>query len=87
MGAMGTGRYEDAIPVLKQSLAAYPNTMVSRVSLIIAYVELGREEDARTEAAEVMRMSPQFTLASMPVVRDQAWDKRVRDDLRKAGLK
>jgi len=32
-------------------------------------------------------MSPQFTLASMPVVRDQDWDKRVRDDLRKAGLK
>jgi adenylate cyclase len=87
MGAMGAGRYEDGIPVLKQSLATYPNTMVSRVSLTIAYVELGREEDARAEAAEITRMSPQFTLASMPVVRDQAWDKRVRDDLRKAGLK
>jgi Tetratricopeptide repeat len=81
------GRYEDAIPVLKQSLTAYPNIMVSRLSLIKAYVDLGREEDARAEAAEVMRMSPQFTLASVPPTRDAGWNKRFRDDLRKAGLK
>ncbi len=87
MGAARMGRYEDAIPVLKQSLARYPNIMVSHISLTIAYVELGREEDARAEAAAIMRMSPHFTLASMPAVRDQAWDKRLRDDLRKAGLK
>lgn len=75
------GRYEDAIPVLKQSLTAYPNVMVSHLSLIKAYVDLGREEDARAEAAEVMRMSPQFTLASVPLARDEGWNKRFRDDL------
>jgi adenylate cyclase len=80
------GRYQDAIPVLKQSLAAYPNTMVSRVSLIVAYVELDREKDARAEAAEVMRMSPQFTLASIPPGRDEVANKLFLDDLRKAGL-
>jgi len=72
------GRYEDAIPVLKQSLAAYPNIMVSHLSLIKAYVDLGREEDARAEAAEVMRMSPQFTLAFVPRTRDAGYDKRLR---------
>jgi hypothetical protein len=61
--------------------------MVSHLSLIKAYVDLGREEDARAEAAEVMRMSPQFTLASVPLARDAGFNKRLRDDLRKAGLK
>jgi adenylate cyclase len=81
------GRYEDAVPILKESVRAYPHIMVTHISLIQAYVGLGREEDARAAAAEIMRMSPQFTVASVPVVRDAAWDKRVRDDLRKAGLK
>jgi hypothetical protein len=72
------GRYKDAIPVLKQSLTAYPNVMVSHLSLIKAYVDLGREEDARAEAAEVMRMSPQFTLAFVPRTRDAGYDKRLR---------
>jgi len=54
--------------------------MVSHLSLIQAYVELGREEDARAEAAEVMRMSPQFTLASVPLARDEAGNQRFRDD-------
>jgi hypothetical protein len=61
--------------------------MVSHLSLIKAYVDLGREEDARAEAAEVMRMSLQFTLASVPPTRDAGWNKQLRDDLRKAGLK
>ena len=81
------GRYEEAVPILKQSLAAFPNVMVSHLSLLKAYVDLGRQEDARAEAAEIMRMSPQFTLASVPLTRDPAWNKRLRDDLRKAGLK
>ena len=80
------GRYEDAIRVLKQSLAVYPNIMPRHLRLIEAYVELGREPDARAEAADVMRMSPQFTVASPPG-RDGAWNKRWQDDLRKAGLK
>jgi tetratricopeptide (TPR) repeat protein len=81
------GRPEDAIPVLKQSLTAYPNIMVSHLNLIKAYVDLGRAEDARAEAAEVMRMSPQFTLASVPLARDAGFNKQLRDDLRKAGLR
>jgi len=81
------GRYADAIPILKQSVTAYPNIMVTHLILIKAYVDLGREEDARAAASEVMRMSPGFTLASVPRTRDAGWDKRLQDDLRKAGLK
>jgi hypothetical protein len=61
--------------------------MVTRLSLIQADVELGREEEARAAAAELMRMSPQFTLASVPPIRDVAAFKRNLADWRKAGLK
>jgi len=81
------GRYQDAIPILKQTLMAFPNILISHICLLVAYVELGHEEDARAEAAEIVRMSPQFTVASIPPGRDAAWNKRFRDDLRKAGLK
>jgi adenylate cyclase len=81
------GSYQDAIPILKQSLTAFPNILVSHIFLTVAYVELGREEDARAEAAEIMRMSPQFTVASLLPGKDVAKQKLARDDLRKAGLK
>jgi len=81
------GRYADAIPILKQALTAFPNMMVTHLDLIQAYVELGREEDAQAAAAELMRMSPQFTIASVPLVRGEARNKRAQDDWRKAGLK
>jgi predicted Zn-dependent protease len=81
------GRYKDAIPVLKQHLTVHPNTLMAHVGLIVAYTELGRGDDARAEAAQIMRMSPQFTVAPLLRAKDEAWDKRVGDDLRKAGLK
>jgi adenylate cyclase len=81
------GRYRDAIPVLRQSLTAFPNILVSHIFLTAAYVELGRQEEARAEAAEIIRMSPQFTVASVLPGKDLAERKLVLDDLRKAGLK
>jgi hypothetical protein len=58
-------------------LTTYPAIMGVHLILIMAYVELGREEDARAEEAEIMRMSRQFTLASIPLARDLGWDKRL----------
>jgi hypothetical protein len=55
--------------------------------LIVAYIEVGRDEEARAEAAEIVRMSPQFTLASGRPGRDAAFGKRMQNDLRKVGLK
>ena len=60
-------------------MTAFPNILVSPIFLTAAYVELGREEDARTEAAEIMRMSPQFTVASLLPGKDVAEQKLVRD--------
>jgi len=83
------GRYQEAVPLLKQNLAAYPNNLVAHLFLASAYVELGRDQEARAEAAEIMRISPHYSLASLPGHGDKHEDlnKRVRSDLRKAGLK
>jgi adenylate cyclase len=83
------GRYQEAVPLLKQNLAAYPNNLVAHLFLSSSYVELGRERDARAEAAEIMRISPHYALASLPGhgVKHEALNKRVRSDLRQAGLK
>jgi hypothetical protein len=53
--------------------------------LILAYTELGREQDARHEAVELKRINPQFSY--MDISKDAAVNKRWENDLRKAGLK
>ena len=54
---------------------------------IIAYIELGREQEARAEATELKRISPHFMAhVEAKVSRDPAGQKRMEDDLRKAGL-
>jgi Flp pilus assembly protein TadD len=81
------GRYQEAVSFFNRTLAAHPNSLVARLGLVIAYAELGREEDARAEGAQVMRISPQFALASGPPIKNVALSNRFRRDLRKAGLK
>jgi hypothetical protein len=53
----------------------------------MAYVELGRDQDARAEAAEIMRISPHFAVAAGGPFKDEALNQRVRSDFHKAGLK
>ena len=67
----------------------YPNTVGAHSTLVVDYTELGREDEARAEAAEVLRISPEFSVdASMQIpFKDPAWRKRYYADLRKAGLK
>ncbi len=81
------GRYQEAVPLLQQNLAAYPNNLVAHLAITVAYVELGRDQDARAEAAEIMRISPHYALASLPRGKNEALHKRFESDLRKAGLK
>jgi hypothetical protein len=83
------GRYEEAIPPLKTYVARYSNIIPGHLQLIACYVELGRNEEARAEAAALMRINPQFSLAAQKQV--SPLKEPVRDrffaDYAKAGLK
>jgi adenylate cyclase len=83
------GRYQEAVQSLKRQVAATPNALWSHLNLVIAYIELGRESEARLEVAEVMRISPKYVLPlpEKGPFENVALNRRFDDDLRKAGLK
>jgi adenylate cyclase len=84
-----TGRLEEAIPPLKQLLARYPNKLGFHLLLAAVYNELGKESEARAEAAEVLRLNPNFSLEvhrQREPIRDPAVLERHLAALRKAGL-
>jgi tetratricopeptide (TPR) repeat protein len=83
------GRYQEAIPLLKKQLAAYPQELWAHVNLVVTYVQLGRDREARAEAAEVIRIRPLFTTAIQPekgVFKEVAMNQRYINDMRKAGV-
>jgi adenylate cyclase len=84
------GQCEEAIPVFKGHLARHPNDLIAHDNLAACYIEVGRVNDARAEAAEVMRINPGFSLEYQKrhsVVKEQPMRERIYSDMAKAGLK
>jgi tetratricopeptide (TPR) repeat protein len=85
-----TGRQEEALDTLQKALPLTPNWLPTHLYLTAIYSELGREEESRAEAAEVLRLSPRSSVESwwqrLPF-KDPAETKRFIAALRKAGLK
>jgi adenylate cyclase len=83
------GRYGEAASVYKEFLSYYPNFVSARHMLAACYIELGRMDDARAEAAEVMRINPTFSLEKQKQlsVIAQPMRDRLYGDAAKAGLK
>jgi len=84
------GRFEEAVPELKKTLDLSPNDLFAHLALARACVRLGRLEEARAEAAEIMRIYPKFSLeyyARTNPLKDEAELERQIGDLREAGLK
>jgi adenylate cyclase len=87
------GRYEDALDEFKRLLdrsekGEYNPEFAHRL-LAATYAMLGREEEARKHAAEVIRINPKFSLkwyAKTLRYKNQADIDRWIDALRKAGL-
>ncbi len=57
-----TGRFEEAVPAYKKALLRSPDFIIAHLGLAATYIALGREKEARAEAAEVLRINPKFSL-------------------------
>jgi adenylate cyclase len=85
------GQYVEALPFLKRHAARYPDNIGVHFELAVAYAELGRKQEARAEAAEILRLNPQFSLRlgekGPGPYKDTAIWQRYIAGWRKAGLK
>jgi adenylate cyclase len=83
------GRYEEALAVCEKAVHREPANLMARFFLAAHYSLADRAEEARSEAAEVIRISPKFSLEHV----SKTWPFRQADKdrflaaLRKAGLK
>ena len=85
-----TGRYEEGIATYKKVLQIYgPDNLMAHLWMVVAYMAWGRENEARAEAAEVLRIDPKFSVEhfvkNMPISADKR--NRLTKALLKAGLK
>jgi adenylate cyclase len=83
------GQYEEAIKWSEKAVHQEPDSLLARLFMTQVYIWSGRNEEARIQAAEVLRINPKFSL--------QKWEKKVKyknqedvergiSALRKAGL-
>ncbi|MGD0663841.1 MAG: adenylate/guanylate cyclase domain-containing protein [Syntrophorhabdales bacterium] len=85
-----TGQFGKAVTLLKKALRLAPDHIMARLFLAVAHSSLGRDEEARAEAEEVLRINPRFSLESYAKLlpfKNQAYSERIIEALRKAGLK
>jgi len=83
------GRYEEAVAQIKKALASRPNSVSAYSALVVTYGIMGKEDEARTAAEELLRINPNFSaekyIKVMPY-KDPEYPKQAREALRKAGL-
>ena len=85
-----TGRFEEAVSAYKKSLQRSPNNFLAHLGLAATYSMMDRDQEARAEAAEVLRLNPKFSVDSYAkrlTFKDQSVTDKFIDGLRKAGLK
>jgi adenylate cyclase len=85
-----TGRFEEAVSAFKKSIQLAPDNIGAHTNLTVTYIWMGREKEARAEAAEVLRINPKFSLdlfAKTLPYKDQSVNDRIVATLREAGLK
>jgi adenylate cyclase len=83
------GRYEEAISAYEKAVHTQPTNVFAHIGLAATYILFGREEDARNEAAEVLKIDPKFSIdfyAKKRPFKNQAEKEVLIDALRKAGL-
>ncbi|MEE9192792.1 MAG: tetratricopeptide repeat protein [Candidatus Aerophobetes bacterium] len=85
-----TGRHEEGIKECEKAVRQKPDSLYARLELAAVYGLSGRDEEARAEATEVLRMNPKFSLEELEkrlAHKNQEDKERYIGALRKAGLK
>jgi adenylate cyclase len=82
------GRYEEAIAAYKKSLQRAPNDIFTHLHLTTTYSWAGRLEEAHTQAAEVLRINPKYSVEQAKTIlyKNKTDRERFVNALRKAGL-
>ena len=83
-------QYEEAIAIFKKILARNPDHWPGHWGLAVIYSESGREEEAKAEGAEILRIIPNFSLERWKqrvFFKDPEITERWAAAQRKAGLK
>jgi tetratricopeptide (TPR) repeat protein len=83
------GRYEEAVVLYQRAINQTPEYISPHIGLTACYAAMGRLEDARTQAAEVLRIDPRFSIgryATAMTYKQPEHAQRSFDALRKAGL-
>jgi adenylate cyclase len=93
------GRHDEAVDWLRRSLASNPSNSIQRRGNMLAAITAtlalaGHIDEARTEAAQTMRLWPTLTARSYSPLRDPldspattAWIDQLRGGLRQAGIR
>jgi tetratricopeptide (TPR) repeat protein len=85
-----TGKYEEGIAELKKAIKIQPDSPYNRMMAAAVYSLAGREEEARKEGAELLKLNPKFSLEKWGKslkYKNQDDQKRLIGALRRAGLK
>jgi adenylate cyclase len=85
-----TGRFQEAVSAYKKAIKREPNNFLAHLNLTATYSMMGLEKEAQSEAEEVRRLNPKFSVdywAKVSPYKDQAETDKITDALRKAGLK
>jgi adenylate cyclase len=85
-----TGQHEEAITWCEKAIRQEPDSLLARTVMTVVYSLSGRDEKARVEAAEVLRINPKFSVKKYE--KRASYKKKTDNELwigamRKAGLK
>ncbi len=84
------GKNEEAITAARKAVHIQPDNILAHLALVSSYSLLGREEEARAEVGEVLRIDPKYSVEEWEKRspnKNRDFTKKYYDSLRKAGLK
>jgi tetratricopeptide (TPR) repeat protein len=86
-----SGRFEDSILAFKKALLLTPNNIHVHLGLAATYSLMGREKEAQSQAKEVLKINPKFSIdyliRILPYKDQSLAEEYYYNPLRKAGLK